>query len=68
VDAALLERAWKIQDRYQLSFWDAMIVSAAKASSCQYLLTEDLQSGQLIDGVTVISLFAASPNEIALSE
>jgi predicted nucleic acid-binding protein len=65
VDAALLERAWKIQDRYQLSFWDAMIVAAAKASSCQYLLTEDLQSGQLIDGVTVVSPFRLSPENLS---
>src|SRR5579872_3131961 len=41
-DAAQLERGWKIQDRYQLSYWDALIVAAAKAASCRYLLTEDL--------------------------
>ncbi|MGB8987311.1 MAG: PIN domain-containing protein [Candidatus Sulfotelmatobacter sp.] len=41
-DAALLEHGWKIQDRYHLSFWDAMIVAAARTSSSRYLLTEDL--------------------------
>ncbi len=43
-DAALLERGWKLQDRYRLSYWDALIVAAAKAALCRYLLTEDLQS------------------------
>src|SRR5271166_5132860 len=36
LDAALLERSWRIQDRYKLSFWDAAIVAAAKVSSCRY--------------------------------
>jgi len=61
IDAGLLELGWKIQDRYRLSFWDALIVAAAKSGSCQYLLTEDLQAGQNLDGVTVISPFRTSP-------
>lgn len=63
-DAALLESAWKIQDRYRLSFWDAMIVAAAKAASCDYLLTEDMQSDQNIDGVRVVNPFKHEPDEI----
>ncbi len=61
-DAALLERAWKIQDRYKVSFWDAAIVAAAKATSCQFLLTEDLQADQDLDGVLVINPFARDPS------
>jgi predicted nucleic acid-binding protein len=60
-DAALLELGWKLQDRYQLSHWDALIVAAAKVASCAYLLTEDLQSGQDLDGVTVVSPFLTDP-------
>src|SRR5258708_6810903 len=56
-DVALLEQGWKIQDRYQLSHWDALIVAAAKASSCGYLLTEVLQTGQKGDGIVVLYLF-----------
>lgn len=63
-DAALLERGWKLQDRYQLSYWDALIVAAAKAASCAYLLTEDLQSGQDLNGLTVISPFLTDPTAI----
>jgi len=66
-DAALLERAWKIQDRFRLSFWDAMIVAAAKVSSCRYLLTEDLQAEQNLDGVIVIDPFHTSPESLPVS-
>jgi len=61
VDARLLERGWKIQDRYKLSFWDALIVAAAKSVSCRYLLTEDLQAGQDLDGVVVVNPFTRDP-------
>src|SRR4029077_10578517 len=43
VDAAILEQGWKIQDRYHLSFWDALIVGAAKSAGCRYLLPGALQ-------------------------
>ena len=61
VDGATLEHAWKIQDRYQLSYWDALIVAAAKSASCRYLLTEDLPADQDLDGVRVINPFRCDP-------
>jgi predicted nucleic acid-binding protein len=57
VDATLMERGWKLQDRYRLSFWDSLIVAAAKTASCGFLLTEDLQNGQKLDGVEVVNPF-----------
>jgi predicted nucleic acid-binding protein len=64
VDADILELGWRIQDRYQLSFWDAMILAAAKSASCRYLLTEDLQAGQEVDGVVVVSPFLRGPAQL----
>jgi len=61
VNGDLLRRSWEIQDRYRLSFWDALIVAAAKVSACRYLLTEDLQDGQNLDGVLVVSPFTHEP-------
>jgi len=61
LDAVLLERAWKIQDRYQFSFWDSLIVAAASTVECRYLLTEDLQAGQDLDGVIVVNPFMKEP-------
>lgn len=60
-DAVLLERGWKLQDRYRLSYWDALIVAAAKTAACRYLLTEDLQAGQQLDGIEVVNPFLRRP-------
>ena len=60
-DARVIEGAWRIQDRYKLSWWDTLIVSAAQVAHCRYLLTEDLQHDQQFDGVQVISPFLLSP-------
>jgi predicted nucleic acid-binding protein len=64
VNAEILNRSWKIQDLYQLSFWDSLIVAAAMSTSCRYLLTEDLQDGQSLDGLLVISPFTHDPASI----
>jgi predicted nucleic acid-binding protein len=64
MDSRLLSRGWALQDRYQLSFWDALIVAAAQSLACQYLLTEDLQNGQDFDGVRVINPFVHSPESV----
>lgn len=64
IEPAVLELGWKLQDRYQLSFWDSMIVAAAKALDCGYLLTEDLQAGQKLDGILVVNPFQQKPNSL----
>lgn len=43
---------------YPLSFWDAMIVQAAREASCMMLLSEDLQTGATISGVRIVNPFA----------
>ena len=62
VDLATLERAWRLQDRFSVSWWDALIVAAAQISECRVLLTEDLQDGQHFDAVQVVDPFA-SPDQ-----
>lgn len=64
ISAELYLAAWRIEDRYRLSFWDALIVAASKAASCTYLLTEDLQHDQSFEGVRVISPFLIGPDAI----
>jgi predicted nucleic acid-binding protein len=41
----------------KISFWDALIVRAASKSGCSVLLTEDMQHGQVIDGVKIVNPF-----------
>jgi len=56
--------AWGIQDRFQLSWWDALIVAAARSAGCSVLLTEDLQHGQSLDGVRVVDPFQVLPEDL----
>ena len=64
VDARVVEGAWRIQDRYKLSWWDALIVSAAQVSDCRYLLTEDLQENRKMGDIEVINPFHTPPESI----
>jgi predicted nucleic acid-binding protein len=67
VDPASLEDAWRLEDRYGLHPGDAHIVAAARVAGCRYLLTEDLQAGQDLAGVTVVDPFVTRPEELPLS-
>jgi predicted nucleic acid-binding protein len=64
-DGPTIEAAWNVQDRYRLSLWDALIVSAAQIGDCRYLLSEDLQHGQDFGGVKVVDPFGVAPDEIS---
>jgi predicted nucleic acid-binding protein len=61
---ALAERAWALQDRFSLSWWDALIVAAAQVQGCAFLLTEDLQAGQRFDNLLVVNPFLTAPAEV----
>jgi len=39
-----------IKNRYYFSLWDSLIVASAIENECTVLYSEDMQSGQLIDG------------------
>ena len=39
------------------SFWDALVVRAAKQSGCSVLLTEDMQETREVDGVRIVNPF-----------
>ena len=57
VDAALVLQAAQISQQHQISYWDAAIVAAAVRSGAEHLVTEDLNAGQVIEGITVINPF-----------
>ncbi len=54
LNEAIVRRGWQIGNRYGFSIWDSQIVAAALAAGCDTLYSEDMQSGQVIDGLTVI--------------
>lgn len=46
-------RASEIEERYHISFWDALIITAAREARAAKILTEDLSSGQMIEGILI---------------
>lgn len=42
-----------------ISFWDALILQAAKQSGCAVLLSEDLQHGSTVEGIRIVDPFRA---------
>lgn len=57
VTPQLMRDAFSTADRWQVSYWDAAIVEAARASGCPTLLSEDLQHGMDFAGVRVTNPF-----------
>ncbi|MDR3283769.1 MAG: PIN domain-containing protein [Treponema sp.] len=57
VDADTVAHALEIHSRYHFSYYDCLIVASALESGCDYLFTEDLQDGQVIDGLTIRNIF-----------
>jgi len=59
-----LIRAWRLQDRYQTSFWDALQLAVANAANCTHFLSEDLDDGQTYGTVKVINPFRHTPVDV----
>lgn len=49
---------------HRFSFWDGVVLGAAREGGCRLLLSEDLQDGFTWNGVTVANPFATSPNTL----
>ncbi len=56
-DLELIEQAIDISVILQLSFWDSLIIAAAEKANCEFVFSEDLNSGQTYRGVIVINPF-----------
>jgi predicted nucleic acid-binding protein len=65
IDEAMVESAWRLEDRAGLSFRDSLIVSAAQAAGCATLLTEDLKHGLEIDGLRIADPFRTPVGSIS---
>lgn len=48
-----------LHERYQISFWDAMILQSAARRGCQVVWSEDLNAGQIYRGVRVVNPFTS---------
>ncbi|MEO7189717.1 MAG: PIN domain-containing protein [Vicinamibacterales bacterium] len=57
ITTADIKAAFQIEDHARLGFWDALIVAVAARSGARRLLSEDLNAGQTVAGVTIHNPF-----------
>ena len=58
VSLATHDLALDLVERVRLSFYDGLIVAAARLAKCSILYSEDMQTGRTIEGVTIKNPFA----------
>ncbi len=58
IDFPMVRAAIDFHRRFQTSYWDGLILAAAKRSNCECLMSEDLNSEQDYNGVRVRNPFA----------
>ncbi|MDA8302336.1 MAG: PIN domain-containing protein [Actinomycetota bacterium] len=52
--------ASELEERHQVQFWDALVVTSALRLGASTLLSEDLQQGQHFSGLVVVNPFASA--------
>ena len=57
VDPPLIVSASALEEQHSLSFWDALIIEAARRAGADRLLSEDLQHGRRIAGLVIENPF-----------
>lgn len=55
--AELYRQGLEISERWKYSFYDSMIIAAARAAGCDVLYSEDLQHGQVIGTLKIVNPF-----------
>jgi predicted nucleic acid-binding protein len=58
VTPAIIQSALDLHQTRSLSFYDAIILQAAITSGCDTLYSEDMQAGEIVNGVKIINPFA----------
>ena len=60
----LIPDAWRIEDRYDVAYYDALLLASANAAGCTHFLTEDLNDGQRYGAVQAINPFRHAPEDV----
>ncbi|RFC67495.1 MULTISPECIES: PIN domain-containing protein [Mesorhizobium] len=62
-----MEEARTLHLKYHYSWWDCLLLASALNLGCTHFLSEDLQDEQKIEGLTIVSPFAHTPEQILVS-
>ncbi len=57
ISTELIFGAIDLHQLRSISFWDALVIRAAREAGCERIWTEDLQDGVILDGVRVENPF-----------
>jgi len=57
------EAAWLLRQRYLYSWFDSLLLASAHQLRCSFFLSEDLQNGHDVVGLTIINPFRAKPSD-----
>lgn len=58
IHISTLRDAHKLKLKYGFSYWDSLIIASALEVDCQFLYSEDMQAGQIIENrLTVVNPF-----------
>jgi predicted nucleic acid-binding protein len=49
-----IEHALALKEKYGYSWWDSLLLASSLEEECEILYSEDMQDGQLIEGVLTI--------------
>jgi len=61
IDNGNIKQALRMRKQYGYNYYDCLIIAAALNSNCEYLITEDMADGQLIDKkLTIINIYSES--------
>jgi predicted nucleic acid-binding protein len=63
ITTGVMMAALDARERFQLSYWDAAIIEAARAIGCSHVLSEDLNDGQDYAGIQVTNPFRDPPSQ-----
>ena len=57
ISTELIFGAIDLHQLRSISFWDALVIRAAREAGCERIWTEDLQDGAILDGVRIENPF-----------
>lgn len=63
ITAETIEAAWVIRQNFRYSWFDSLLLASAHQLKCSFFLSEDLQNGHDVVGLTILNPFIAQPSD-----
>ncbi|MGL4209490.1 MAG: PIN domain-containing protein, partial [Candidatus Adiutrix sp.] len=58
VDIGIVNKALEIYDKYSFSYYDSLMLASSLINGCKYILTEDMNDGQIIEqSLNILNIF-----------